>query len=142
MPSAAQVHDLCCDLRFIGKIGEEQKVHVGTKSLQVANSFMTRLIRLVTWESNVVTIKYVRDKTDRAIEFCDQLCNEFSDPDKRDAFLMIREDLQGCIALDVGLDALHKTYAEKDGAASELEVIIRNIKMKLAKYHNLLSLPS
>lgn len=133
-PTASQVHDLCVDLKFIGKIGEDEKVHVGSKSLQPATTLLTRILRMLSWEDNTVTIKYLIDKTGRAIEFCDQLVTELHDHDKRDMFKMIREDLEGCVAPDHGLDALHKTYLKKHAPASELEVITRNIKMKLVKY--------
>jgi hypothetical protein len=134
-PTASQVHDLCVDLKFIGKISEDEKVHVGSKSLQPATTLLTRILRMISWEDNSVTIKYVIDKTGRAIEFCDQLLNELHDHDKRDMFRMVREDLEGCVAPDRGLDALHNTYLKKHAPASELEVIVRNIKMKLVKYN-------
>ena len=137
-PTASQVHDLCVDLKFIGKIGEDEKIHVGSKTIQPATTLFTRIMRMLSWEDNTVTIKYVLERTGRGLEFADQLATELHDPDKRDMFLMIREDLEGCVAPDRGLGALHDTYLRKHAPASELEVIIRNIKMKLAKYRAIL----
>lgn len=142
-PTASQVHDLCTELKFIGKIVNDRKVDVASRSLQPAHTLWTSFMRMIRLEDNAATIKYVMDKTGRAIEFCDQLQSELHDHDKRNMFRMIREDLDCCIAPDHGLDALHKTYSDKPAPASELEVIIRTIRMKLEKYNTLLpQLPS
>jgi len=94
-------------------------------------------VRFLVREDNTITIRYLIEKIDRALEFCDYFSKDLEDPDKLNMFLMIREDLEGCIAPDKGLTALHKTYQGKHAPASELEVIIRNVKMKLKKYQPL-----
>lgn len=180
-PSAPQVHELCSDLKFLAKIREGEKLYVSTKSLQVAKSWWTILSRMLTGESSRTTIGYIRDKVDRALEYCDQLAAELATPapgtpplsgsplmaplgtpltrftatgqaaatpghaaqqsgraDKRDLFNMLREDLGNCIVQGkkTGLEALLHTYtvAANSKTMADLEVIIRNIRMKLHKY--------
>lgn len=185
-PSAPQVHELCSDLKFLAKIREGEKLYVSTKSLQVAKSWWTILSRMLTGESSRTTIGYIRDKVDRALEYCDQLAMELATlpppgtpprhgsplmaplgtplsrlasatltptatpapshqqhthparADKRDLFNMLREDLGNCIVQGkkTGLEALLHTYtiAANSKTMADLEVIIRNIRMKLHKY--------
>lgn len=133
-PTASQVHDLCSELRFIAKVGDEEKLHVGSKQIQPANDLLTRFLRLVTWETKEATIKFVQEKTGRALEFCEQLYLNASDRDSRDLLQMLISDLNECIQSDHGLEALVKTYQSKHKAAADLEVVIRNIRMKVVKY--------
>jgi len=138
-PTSSQVHELCADLKFIAKVGEDQKVHVGSKQIHPAKDMLTRLIRLFTWETKEATIKYVQEKTERAAEFADQLYADRANSDSRDLLIMLLSDLEDCIRADHGIEALVKTYQDKHKAASVLEVIIRTIRVKIAKYHEVLS---
>jgi hypothetical protein len=136
VPDASQVRELCTDLKFIAKIGEDEKIHVGSQSLQPAKSWWTVLVRLIQREDQKISLKYIRDKTDRAIAYCDQILSDRADTDSRDLLDMLRDDLEDCVVSGRkhGLEELHKTYAAKHKSTAELEEIIRYVRMKLAKY--------
>lgn len=140
LPTAHQVRELCTDLKFISKIGEDEKVHVGTQSLQNANSWFTAFIRMITSESKQITLKYIKERTDRAIEFCEQLYDHRHDPDAKDLLDMLREDLEDCVTSGKkrGLEELQKTYSSKHKSTAEIEEIIRFVRLRLDRYNNVI----
>lgn len=137
IPTAHQVRELCTELKFISKIGEDEKIRVGTKQVQCAKSWFTVFIRMLTGESNNHTLNYIREKTDRAIEYCDLLLLYHHDPNNRDLIDMLRDDLEDCVSYGKkrGLEELHKTYSDKQKPTAEIEEIVRYVRMKLDRYN-------
>ena len=134
LPTSAQVDDLCTELKLISRIEPDTKLHVAYRMLQPAQSLATVFWRTICSEDHQKTLKHVKEKTGRAIDFCDSLVTQLSLQPHRDHFRMIRSDLSGCILPDCGLRALRKTYDDKDQAAAELDVHIRKVEMKLDHY--------
>jgi hypothetical protein len=116
----------------------DTKLHVGYRMLQPAQSLVTAFWRTLCSEDHQKTLKHVKEKTGRAMDFCDALVPQLHLPVQRDHFRMVRSDLAACIAQDAGLRALRKTYDEKDQPAAELDVHIRKVEMRLEFYQQIL----
>ena len=138
LPNSVQIDDLCTELKLIARIVPDTKLHVGYRALQPAQSLMTVFWRTLCSEDYQKTLKHVKEKTGRALEFCDALIPQLQVPIHRDHFHMVRADLTSCIGQDCGLRALRKTYDEKDQPAAELDVHIRKIEMRLQYYQQVL----
>ena len=138
-PNASQIRELCTELKFLSKIGEGEKIHVSSQSFQQSNSLWTWLVRMLSSESNKTTIKFVREKTNIAIDYCDQL---LAQPQNRDLLDILRDDLEDCVASGTkkGLEELKKTYSNSAKANSELDEIIRYVRLKLNKYNETVGL--
>ena len=138
LPTASQIDDLCTELKLIARIVPDTKLHVGYRMLQPAQSLMTAFWRTLCSEDHQKTLKHVKEKTGRAMDFCDALLPQLHMPAHRDHFRMVRSDLSACVVQDCGLRALRKTYDEKDQPAAELDVHIRKVVMRLEHYQQVL----
>jgi hypothetical protein len=138
LPNSSQVDDLCTELKLIARIVPDTKLHVGYRMLQPAQSLMTVFWRTLCSEDHQKTLRHVKEKTGRAMDFCDALLSQLALPISRDHFRMIRADLSACVQQDAGLRALRKTYDDKDQPAAELDVHIRKVEMRLEFYQHVL----
>ena len=134
LPTSAQVDELCTDLKLIARLVPDTKLHVSHQVLQPAHSLVTAFWRALSYEDHKKTLRHVKEKTGRAIDYCDALVPQLQVPMYRDHFLMVRADLAACVQADAGLKALRKTYDGKDQPAAELDVHIRKVEMRLEYY--------
>ena len=139
-PTAAQVDELCTELKLLGQLEPNVKLHVRCRTLQPAYHWLTRFWRALGSEDYKGTIKHVKDKVSRAIECCEVLQTRLDLPTHQDHFRMIRDDLAGCIVADKGLHALRKTYEDdhEAQAVADLSQQIRKIELRLEHYRQVL----
>jgi hypothetical protein len=116
-----EIERVSTTIKFIGKIGKNQKIDVKTMYLQ-PNTFITSIIRMMyKLDNRQNTLELVRNTVDQCLEIIE---NESTEPMIKTNFLIDLEKSKE------GMRNLKFTYAEDTMFCCHLESIIQKIDSK------------
>jgi hypothetical protein len=126
-------HTITAGLKFICRIGKNEKINTSTLTIQDNSSWLTGIVRMLTVQNRIKTMYYIKNVIQQSFEVVEMYIKSKDDQQLMMAKYIL-QDIHNC---QNGLRNLQDTYNEDRMFACTIESFIQDININLLIYKNI-----
>ena len=126
-------HTITAGLKFICRIGKNEKINTNNLTIQDNSSWLTGIVRMFTVQNRIKTMYYIKSVIHQSFEVVDMYIKSNEDQQLMMAKYIL-QDIHNC---QNGLRNLQETYNEDRMFACTIESFIQEININLCKYNDI-----